>query len=54
MGLLENQKAYDPIALKLYKGKDIPASRGFTEPKLNMHMFASQFGLEINNLKLLQ
>ena len=52
MGLLENQKAYDPLAVKLYKGKDLPASRGFAEPKLNMHMFASQFGPEINHVKV--
>jgi hypothetical protein len=52
MGLLENQKAYDPTAVKLYKGKDMPASRGFAEPKLNMHMFASQFGPEINKVKV--
>lgn len=52
MGLLENQKAYDPLAVKLYKGKDMPASRGFAEPKLNMHMFASQFDLKVKEVKI--
>jgi hypothetical protein len=52
MGLLENQKAYDPLAVKLYKGKGLPDSRGFVEPKLNMHMFASQFGPEINHVRV--
>lgn len=52
MGLLENQKAYDPLAVKLYKGKDMPASRGFAEPKLNIHMFAAQFDPEVKQVKV--
>ncbi len=52
MGLLNNQKAYDPLAVSLYKGKDLPAGRGFPEPKLNEHMFAAHFGPEITQVRI--
>lgn len=52
MGVLENQRAYDPLAVKLYKGKELPSSRGFAEPKLNNHMFVGQFGPEVNKVKV--
>jgi len=52
MGLLENQKAYDPLAVKLYKGKTMPSGRSFPEPKLNKHMFAAQFGPEISHIRV--
>jgi hypothetical protein len=52
MGVLENQKGFDPLAVKLYEGKDKPSSRGFVEPKLNAHMFVSQFAPEITRVKV--
>lgn len=52
MGELKNEKAYDELAVKLYKGKDLPARRGFPEPKLNDHMFAAHFGPEVKEVKV--
>lgn len=52
MGLLENQKGYDPLAVKLYKGKNMPSGRSFPEPKLNKHMFVAQFGPEISHVRV--
>ena len=53
MGLLTNSKGYDPLAVKLYKGKDLPAGRGFPEPKLNEHMFVAHCGPETKVVKVI-
>lgn len=52
MGSLANEKAYDPLAVKLYKGDKLPAGRAFPEPKLNEHMFAAHFGPEIRQVRV--
>ncbi|MBE8720633.1 calcineurin-like phosphoesterase C-terminal domain-containing protein [Sphingobacterium pedocola] len=42
-GPLEQIKGYDELALKLYKGDDLPADRrGWVEPKRTAHIFFTQ------------
>jgi hypothetical protein len=43
MGLLEQQKGFDPMAVELYKGDKMPASRSFAEPKKMDHLFVAHF-----------
>lgn len=39
MGAPEQQQGYDPQALKLYKGDDMPKKRNFVEPSETDHLF---------------
>jgi len=43
---------YDPLAVKLYKGENMPKRRSFAEPTRTDHLFVSHFGTEISNIKV--
>ncbi len=43
MGAMENIKGYDPLAVTLYKGDKLPASRSFAEPRKTEHLFMAHF-----------
>jgi hypothetical protein len=52
MGALPQEKAYDPLAVKLMKGDKLPAGRAFPEPKLNDHMFVTHFAPTVKKIKV--
>lgn len=43
MGLLEQQKGYDPLSVSLYKGDTLPKGRTFPEPSKTDHLFVAHF-----------
>lgn len=43
MGTMVNLKGYDPLAVTLYKGDQLPASRKFAEPRKTEHLFVAHF-----------
>jgi len=52
MGLLKNEKGYDPLAVKLYKGDELPAGRHFPEPKETDHLFVARFEPSVKVVKV--
>lgn len=52
MGNMPQQKGYDPEAVRLYKGPELPASRGFAEPKSTDHLFMVHCGPEVKEIKV--
>lgn len=52
MGTMEQQKGYDPLAVQLYKGDKMPATRSFAEPKKMDHLFMAHFSPEVKNVKV--
>ena len=53
MGVMENTKAYDPQAVRLYKGDDLPIEgRHFAEPKLNQHMFMAHMSPDVKEIRV--
>lgn len=52
MGELEQQMGYDPLAVKLYKGENMPKRRSFAEPTRTDHLFVSHFGVAVRSVKI--
>lgn len=52
MGILEQQKGFDPLAVQLYKGDKMPVTRSFAEPKKMDHLFMAHFNPEVKNVKV--
>jgi hypothetical protein len=52
MGQMEQQKGYDPLSVKLYKGDKLPAGRTFPEPKEIDHLFMAHFNPNIKEIKV--
>lgn len=52
MGLLSQEKGYDPDAVKTMKGPSLPKSRGFAEPKLTDHIFVAHFEPSVKKIKV--
>lgn len=52
MGLMENQKDFDPLSVQLYLGDKLPLTRPFAEPKLTDHIFIAHLRPEIKNVKV--
>ena len=52
MGVLEQQKGYDPLSVQLYKGDKMPAGRSFPEPKLMNHLFVAHFSPDVKQVKV--
>jgi predicted phosphodiesterase len=51
-GILRNEQGYDPMAIKLYKGPDLPKPRGFAEPRETKHLFVAHFGTNVKQVKV--
>lgn len=52
MGLLENQIGYDPLAVTLYKGDQLPVGRTFPEPRKTDHIFVAHFTPGVKKVKV--
>jgi hypothetical protein len=52
MGTLERQKGYDPMAVKLYKGDQLPLGRTFAEPKRMDHIFVAHFNPAVKTVRI--
>ncbi|HWW41896.1 calcineurin-like phosphoesterase family protein [Pedobacter sp.] len=52
MGLLENQIGYDPLAVTLYKGDQLPVGRTFPEPRKTDHIFVAHFAPGVKKVKV--
>ncbi|WEK19819.1 MAG: calcineurin-like phosphoesterase family protein [Candidatus Pedobacter colombiensis] len=53
MGVLEQQKGYDPLAVQLYKGDKLPVTRSFAEPKKMDHLFIAHFSPSVKSIKVI-
>ncbi|MBE7179419.1 MAG: calcineurin-like phosphoesterase C-terminal domain-containing protein, partial [Mucilaginibacter polytrichastri] len=53
MGAPENQKGYDPQAVKLYKGEDMPKKRPFAEPSETDHLFMAHFDPKVKKVQVI-
>jgi predicted phosphodiesterase len=51
-GLMENQKGFDPLAVKLYLGDKLPVTRSFAEPKKTNHLFIAHVGADVKKIKV--
>jgi hypothetical protein len=51
-GEMENQKGYDPLAVKLYKGDQLPAKRSFAEPRKTDHIFVAHVDAGVKKVKV--
>lgn len=52
MGLLEQQKGFDPLAVQLYQGDQLPAGRTFAAPKKMDHLFIAHFNPAVKKVKV--
>lgn len=52
MGILEQQKGYDPLSVSLYKGDTLPTGRTFPEPSKTDHLFVAHFEPSIKKVKV--
>lgn len=53
MGALLQQKGFDPLAVKLYKGDKLPLGRTFPEPRMTDHLFIAHFEPSIKKVKVI-
>lgn len=53
MGMLEQQKGFDPLAVQLYKGDTMPVTRSFAEPKKMDHLFMAHFKPSVKSIKVI-
>lgn len=53
MGAPEQQKGFDPLAVKLYKGDNLPVTRSFAEPKKMNHLFVAHFSPIVKKVKVI-
>ena len=52
MGALAQQDGFDPLAVKLYKGEQLPKPRAFVEPTSTDHLFMAHFAPGIKRVKV--
>ncbi|GGI26340.1 calcineurin-like phosphoesterase C-terminal domain-containing protein [Pedobacter mendelii] len=52
MGILEQQKGYDPLSVSLYKGDTLPTGRTFPEPSKTDHLFVAHFEPSTKKVKV--
>lgn len=53
MGAMEQQKGFDPLAVKLYLGNQLPLGRTFAEPQKVDHLFTAHFGPSVKKVSVL-
>lgn len=52
MGEMEQQKGFDPLAVELYLGDQLPLGRTFAEPKKMDHLFMAHFDPTVKKVKI--
>lgn len=52
MGAPEMQQGFDPQAVKLYKGENMPATRHFVEPTQTSHLFMAHFEPKVKKVNV--
>lgn len=52
MGELPRETGYDPLAVTLYRGDQLPAGRHFVEPTETDHLFVTHFDPSVNKVKV--
>jgi hypothetical protein len=52
MGALPKETGYDPLAVTLYKGDQLPAGRHFVEPIQTDHLFVTHFDPSVKKVKV--
>lgn len=52
MGLMEQQKGFDPLSVTLFKGDKLPMGRTFAEPRMTEHLFIAHFAPNIKRVKV--
>ena len=52
-GKMEMTKGFDPEAVRLYKGAELPASRGFAEPSRTEHLFMAHCSSDVKMVKVI-
>ena len=52
MGILQNEIGFDPLAVTLYKGDQLPAGRHFPEPRQTDHLFVAHFQPSVKQVKV--
>lgn len=52
MGTLPKEIGYDPLAVTLYKGDQLPAGRHFVEPTQTDHLFVTHFDPSVKKVKV--
>ncbi len=52
IGALKNEIGFDPQAVTLYKGEELPASRKFVEPIETDHLFVAHFDPAVKKVKV--
>lgn len=53
MGAMEQQKGFDPLAVKLYLGNQLPLGRTFAEPQKVDHLFTAHFAPSVKKVSVL-
>ncbi|WGQ08295.1 calcineurin-like phosphoesterase family protein [Pedobacter gandavensis] len=53
MGPMEQQKGFDPLAVKLYLGDQLPLGRTFAEPQKIDHLFTAHFDPSVKTVSVL-
>lgn len=53
MGTLRNEIGFDPLAVRLYKGDQLPAGRHFPEPRETDHLFSAAYSSSVKKIKVL-
>lgn len=53
MGELVQQKGFDPLAVKLYLGNQLPVGRTFAEPQKMDHLFIAHFATSVKKVAVL-
>lgn len=51
-GIMENQIGYDPLAVELYKGDQLPLGRTFPEPRKTDHIFVAHFDPSVKKVRV--
>jgi hypothetical protein len=52
MGVMEQQKGFDPLSVTLFKGDKLPMGRTFAEPKMTEHLFIAHFEPSVKKVKV--
>jgi hypothetical protein len=51
-GILQQTKGFDPLAVALYKGEELPKGRKFVEPNSTEHLFMAHFEPTVKTIKV--
>jgi hypothetical protein len=51
-GIMERQIGFDPLAVKLYLGDQLPVTRSFAEPRKTDHLFVAHLSADTKKIKV--